>query len=350
VQIDFGGGDDVAFLRQGFAGIIRLARPAVLNSLNLQMTDAIARAFAAWAGDENVALVLIEGEGRAFCAGGDVVAVWKAQAAGEDIRPFFAAEYRLNRFIGHFPKPCISFLDGFVMGGGAGLAMHGSHRIATEKTLFAMPEAAIGFFPDVGMGTLLARMEGHFGLYLGLSAARILNGDCFHFGLATHMIPTPAWPHARQQLIDKADLSVLATASQAVTFDTSAADRALIAHCFAAETVGEIMERLEDKAQTGNDFAAHTLGLMQAHSPISLHVIHKYLVLARHLTLDACLQLDYRLACHLLEEGDFHEGVRARLIDKDNKPHWRFAHIGDVPASLTDACFMPLSKELDFDE
>jgi len=378
VQIDFGGGGDVAFFKQGRVGLIRLTRPSVLNSLNFRMTEAITRALTVWVDDRDVAAVLIEGEGRAFCAGGDVVAVWRGLAAGEDVRSFFAAEYRLNSLIGHFPKPCLSFLDGFVMGGGAGLSMHGSHRIVTENTRFAMPEVAIGFFPDVGMGALLASMPGFFGLYLGLTGAQIAQGDCCQLGLATHALSAQDWPLLRQNLIEKGDLRSLDEANQFIDFETSADKRALIARCFSATSVARIVTRLEQFLKSGNrfsdkncgqnnkieqsvecpsetktaleqeqdDFAARILTLLQAHSPTSLKVIHKQMTLARDLTLDECLQLDYRLACHMVSAADFREGVRARLIDKDNKPHWQPPQLADVSTELVDRYFTSLTREL----
>jgi len=341
VRIDFDGGGDVAFFRQGCAGLIRLTRPAALNSLNQGMTDAITRAFQAWKEDDNVALIVIEGEGRAFCAGGDVVAVWHALAAGKDVRPYFAAEYCLNSLIGHFPKPCISLLDGFVMGGGAGLSMHGSHRIVTPNTRFAMPESAIGFFPDVGMGTLLATMAGSFGYYLGLTGEQITQGDCLQLGLATHAIRYEDWSIIYQQLIDKGDVEQLNEFAQPLDFDTSLDERKVIADCFAAATVPDIITKLEKRIQKKDDFAARTCNILKTRSPLSLHIIHKHLKLSRDLTLDACLQLDYQLACHILENGDFYEGVRARLIDKDNTPHWQFSSLDDITTDKIAAYFMP---------
>jgi len=346
VRIDFGSTREVEFYQHGYAGLIRLTRAAALNSLNQAMTEAIARAFEAWANDSNIALVLIEGEGRAFCAGGDVVAVWRAQNRGEDVRPFFKAEYRLNSLIGHFPKPCLSFLNGFVMGGGAGLSMHGSHRIATENTRFAMPEAAIGFFPDVGMGSLLAAMPDFFGLYLGLTGAQIAQGDCARLGLATHIIQSQDWPNLRQKLINDGNVHILDTAKQVINCEVLSDDREMIGYCFAADSVTEIIERLKIIAQKGNDLAGRTLTLLQSHSPTSLAVIHRQLRLTHNMPLNECLTLDYRLACHMLESKDFYEGVRARLIDKDNQPRWQPKSLDDLTTTMIDAYFTPVEQEL----
>jgi len=345
VQLDFGGGDDVVFSRQGCAGLIRLTRPSSLNSLNHQMTNAIAHAFTSWADDGDVAVVLIEGEGRAFCAGGDVVALWHGLQRGEDVTAFFAAEYRLNSLIGHFPKPCISFLDGLVMGGGAGLSMHGSHRIVTENTRFAMPEVAIGFFPDVGMGSVLARMKGCFGIYLALTGATITCGDCWQLGLATHAMRAQDYLSLRQNLINTGETKLLDKVRQFPDFDMKAAERDIIARCFCAESIIEISDRL--KAESQDDFASRTLAHIQTHSPTSLHVINKQMMLARDYALDECLQLDYRLASRMVYAPDFAEGVRARLIDKDNRPYWQPAQLGEVLPEFVEGYFAPCSRELD---
>jgi len=340
VQIDFGGGKDVAFFRQGYAGLIRLTRPSALNALNQTMIAAISRALTAWVDDAGVALVVIEGEGRAFCAGGDVVALWHAlEQFPQSVNAFFAAEYRLNSLIGRFPKPWISFLDGFVMGGGAGLSMHGSHRIALDNTRFAMPEVAIGFFPDVGMGAKLAGLTGCFGLYLALTGVSINQGDCWQLGLVTHAIQAEDWPILRQQLIEHGEISVLDEANQELAFDTGADERALISHCFSADTVVEILNRLEQSQQHPDDFAARTLAVLRAHAPTSLHVIHRQIRLAHNLTLDECLQLDHRLSSHMVHAPDFREGVRSRLIDKDNRPHWQPSLLADVAPELVERYF-----------
>jgi len=347
MRIDFGGGQDVAFFQQGCAGIICLTRPLALNALNQIMTDAITRAFEVWAEAGQIALVLIEGDGRAFCAGGDVVSVWHDLKAGKDARHFFASEYRLNRLIGHFPKPCISFLNGFVMGGGAGLSMHGSHRLVTENTSFAMPEAAIGFFPDVGISPILARMEGHFGLYLALTGVQIGGGDCLQLGLATHAIESSAWPALRQNLIEYGKLELLDKAHQNIDVESTAAERTLIEACFCAPNVAEIIKRLKQYGGGEEDFAARTADTLLAHSPTSLKIILKHQELAQPLTLDECLKLDYHLACQMLEHGDFREGVRARLIDKDNKPHWQPARLEDVDQERVAAYFTMREDELE---
>jgi len=347
MRIDFGGGQDVAFFQQGCAGIICLTRPLALNALNQIMTDAITRAFEVWAEAGQIALVLIEGDGRAFCAGGDVVSVWHDLKAGKDARHFFASEYRLNRLIGHFPKPCISFLNGFVMGGGAGLSMHGSHRLVTENTSFAMPEAGIGFFPDVGMGSLLARLPDHFGLYLALTGTAIAQGDCLQLGLATHAIAAKDIPSLRQQLIDKGDVGVLDEIDQHIGFETSVADRAMIGKCFCADKVETIIDRLKEYREGEDDFASRTLALLQARSPLSLKIIHKHLALSGNMTLDECLRLDYHLARYMLAMPDFYEGVRARLVDKDNEPNWQPARLDLVSSQMIDACFVLPYQELD---
>lgn len=169
MQIDFGGGSEIGFERKGKAGLVKLTRTAALNALTHNMILALDRALQAWEDDPEVACVILEGEGRAFCAGGDVVAAFKAGQAGTPAYEFFHDEYRLNARIGRFPKPYVSLINGIVMGGGAGISVHGSHRIVTENTMFAMPETGIGFFPDVGGSAFLPHLHDNFGYYLALT-------------------------------------------------------------------------------------------------------------------------------------------------------------------------------------
>ena len=187
-DLDFGGGDEIRFERVGKAAVATLTRPAALNALTHAMIVALTRALAAWRNDPAVSLVLVRGEGRAFCAGGDLLAIYAARDSAEKPVGFFADEYRLNAAIAAFPKPYVALVDGIVMGGGVGISFHGSHRVLTEKALFAMPEVGIGFFPDVGGSHILPALGERFGYYLGLTGSRIRWGDALWSGLATHTV------------------------------------------------------------------------------------------------------------------------------------------------------------------
>ncbi|MBX9635737.1 MAG: enoyl-CoA hydratase/isomerase family protein, partial [Magnetospirillum sp.] len=195
-------------LRQGRLGVVRLNRPHALNALAPSQFLTIHRQLAAWAADDQIGAVLLEGAGdRAFCAGGDIRAVWDARGRGDDAlnRQLFRDEYCLDRFIHHYPKPIVSLLDGIVMGGGAGISINGGFRVATERSIFAMPETAIGFFPDVGASYFLSRCPGAIGLYLGLTGARLRAADMIWTGLATHFVPADCLDTLKQALILAAD-------------------------------------------------------------------------------------------------------------------------------------------------
>src|SRR5690606_17764352 len=244
MQIDFGGGSEIGFERKGKAGLIKLTRTAALNALTHKMILALDRALQEWEDDPEVACVILEGEGRAFCAGGDVVAAYKAGQAGTPAYEFFRDEYRLNARIGRFPKPYISLINGIVMGGGAGISVHGSHRIVTENTLFAMPETGSGFFPDVGGSAFLPHLPGNFGLYLALTGNRIRWGDCLQSGIATHAVKSDALDALREELIATADLDALQNYRQRPDFETSAEMRQVIAQSFAHGTLKECIDAL----------------------------------------------------------------------------------------------------------
>jgi len=203
MQLDFGGGKDISFFKEGRTGIVRLTRPKVLNALNGKMVKALSKALHSWETDDDVLCVLIEGEGRAFCSGGDIVAAYKSGKAGKPDYHYFTEEYRLNAYIGEFPKPYIAILDGICMGGGAGISVHGSHRIVTENTIFSMPESSIGFFPDVGAGEFLPRLSDNFGIYLALTGEHLKWGDCLQTGLATHGVIPPIGQEQWQDEFEK---------------------------------------------------------------------------------------------------------------------------------------------------
>jgi len=188
-------------------------------------------------------------------------------------------------------------------------------------------------------------LEGHFGLYLALTGAHIKWGDCWQFGLATHAIPSHAYPPLRQRLIEEGNVNCLDEAHQPREFETSPQNRALINQCFAAPNVAAIIKRLETHAQQADDFAARTAKTLHALSPTSLKIIYKHQALARHLTLDESLKLDYHLACQMLGRPDFFEGVRARLVDKDNAPNWQPALLADVKDDEIDAYFLTENHE-----
>lgn len=342
MQIDFGGGSEISFERKGKAGLVKLTRTAALNALTHKMILALDRALQSWEDDPEVACVILEGEGRAFCAGGDVVAAYKSGQAGTPAYEFFRDEYRLNARIGRFPKPYISLINGIVMGGGAGISVHGSHRIVTENTMFAMPETGIGFFPDVGGSAFLPHLHDNFGYYLALTGNRIRWGDCLQSGIATHAVAASDLHDLREDIIATADIDAALTRSQYPDFETSVETRQIIAECFSGATLADCMAALEKEAEAGNKAAMDIVKVIATRSPTSVAVTFRQIADGRALDLDDCMRMEYRIANRMLEGHDFYEGVRALLIDKDGAPTWKPATLDDVKPEQVNAYFANL--------
>ncbi len=339
--------DEVLFERRGALGLITLNRPQALNALTLDMIHAMTARLQDWAGDPSVATVLIRGAGdKAFCAGGDIRAL--VQPDNEDyIAGFFADEYRLNRLIFRYPKPYVALIDGIAMGGGVGVSVNGALRIATEATLFAMPETGIGMFPDVGGSYFLPRCPGEIGMYLGLTGARLTAADCVYAGIAD--VHVAASKHAvmveRMAEGEPAD-AVLRDLDGPPGAAPLAAEREAIDRCFAGDSVEEIVVALE---QESGAWAATTLAALEGKSPFALKVALRQLRLGRALEFEACMAMEYRLSQRVVPAHDFREGVRAAVIDKDRTPRWRPATLAEVSEDLVTACFAPLGeRELRF--
>jgi len=354
---------EVRFEREGALGIITLDRPKALNALSQAMCRAIERRLAAWEADRNVTAVVMRGDGgRAFCAGGDVRAVCEDEIAsrrGESEgalgRELFRDEYRMNRRIRNFSKPYVALMDGITMGGGVGVSIHGSRRVATERTLVAMPETTIGLFPDVGTSYVLPRLPGHVGIYLALTGARLEAGDLIGLGLATHVAPSAQLPRLTDELKEAAARSDVAASidrvlgRHAVGADPSALSqhRPCIDHCFGHKRVEDILAALDDN---GSAFATNAAAAMRAASPTSLKVTRAEIERGASLDFDDCLKMEYRLSQALLARNDFCEGVRAQLIDKDRSPRWFPDSLADVDDASVESCFLsPPHGDLTFE-
>lgn len=335
---------------------ITLNRTKVLNSLDVAMVRAITPAYREWNQDPRVAVVLIKGAGpKAFCAGGDIVAVREAGLRGEsvvEVVQFFKEEYILNHLIATAPKPQVALLNGITMGGGVGLSVPGRFRVATDHTLFAMPETGIGFFPDVGGSWFLPRLPGHLGMFLALTGARLKGKDVFEAGIATHFVPAARMEELEVALCavteSKAVEGILDSFSEQREGKTSYAphlDR--INSIFALGSVQSMVEALEALAGDGSDWATGVLKTLHRASPFSLMVTFDQMQRGRACaSIAECLQMEYRMTVRFMKDGEFYEGVRNLLVDKEKtRAHWKHSTLAEVPASRVAAVFAPLDPD-----
>lgn len=329
---------DVLFERRGRIGLITLNRPQALNALNRGMCVALSRQLDSWADDDSVEAVVIQGAGdRAFCAGGDVVSVYHAGKGGSDEwEGFFHDEYLTDHAVATYSKPYIALIDGIVMGGGVGLSIHGSYRIATERTLFAMPETGIGLIPDVGGTYALPRMPGEIGTYVGLTGARLKAGDCRYAGIATHHVTSDRLEALVERLAGGDDVAtVLAEFDEHPGEASLEAYRDAIDFHFGHDHVEAIMESLAN----GDEWAQGVHATLAKMSPTSCKVTLRALRAGAHLDIAGALRNEYRVVCATKNGHDFYEGIRAQLIDKDRNPKWSPATLAEVGNDSVDAYF-----------
>ncbi|MBO6559240.1 MAG: enoyl-CoA hydratase/isomerase family protein [Nisaea sp.] len=345
--------DDVRFDVRGGFGWITLDRQRALNALTLDVIRGMQKHLDGWAENPKVGAFLVEGAGeKAFCAGGDVVAVRKSRIEdGEGTAPtqfmldFFGEEYRLNRTISEVPKPYVALMDGVTMGGGVGISVHGNFRVVTDRTLFAMPETGIGLFPDVGGGWFLPRCPGETGTYLALTGVPVKAADCLYVGAATHYVPSEKIDALREALADLPSGQGLSDAIAAVlgNFSASAGEAPMAAHrevidaCFRHDSVEDILAALRSD---GSEFAMKTAELLETRSPTSLKMTLELMRRgARCASLAEDLETEFALVQSFLAGEDFFEGVRALLVDKDRTPKWSPASLADVSAETVETYF-----------
>ena len=322
---------------KGRVGHILLNRPAALNALDLAMIRAMAEALDAWRDDPAVHAVVVEGAGgRAFCAGGDIRAVRNAVVDGRhaDIATFFAEEYALNGQIASYPKPYIALIDGICMGGGIGVSVHGAFRVTTEAALFAMPETGIALFPDIGASYLLPRLRGSLGMYMALVGARLTGADSVFAGLATHFTDRTTIASLSAAL---AEHGVAALAAIHRPFQSPLAEHmAAIDHCFSAESLMGVLDRLQT---ADTEWSRQTLITLRANSPSALLWTFHLLRAGAGRTLPQCLAAELALTRHVTRHPDFSEGVRAMVVDKDRTPRWAPARLEEVDPMAIAAMF-----------
>ena len=339
--------DSIIARTEGRTGRISLNRPQALHALDLSMVQAITRALQDWQSDPGVKLILIDhAEGRGFCAGGDVVTIAKsAEGHGRAGQTFFFEEYRMNHLMYTYPKRGVVFMDGITMGGGVGISCPCKYRIATERTMFAMPETSIGLFPDVGGGRYLSRLRGRIAQFLALTGARLDGAECLALGLATHFIPSERLEAVKAELVAVPEHveAILKNASEEPGPGRIAEHYAAIDRCFASDRLEDILAALE---ADGSDWAAKELATLARKSPTACKVSLRLLVESpkQFHFLDE-MRMEYAVVVRMFRHPDFIEGVRALLIDKDNAPTWNPATPEGVTDAMIDAIFEPLPPE-----
>ncbi|WP_034996753.1 enoyl-CoA hydratase/isomerase family protein [Beijerinckia mobilis] len=332
--------------QQGACGIITLNRPKALNALDTETILAFNAALDQLEKEPGVKTVLVRGAGgKAFCAGGDMKFIYELGSAGNYAQQmeFFRQEYQLNQRIARFPKPYVSLLEGIVMGGGAGISVHGPHRVAGENFLFAMPETAIGFIPDVGATYFLPRLPGKLGAYLAMTGARLKCGDGVAFGIATAFIPVAQHEALIAKLASGEEAGAAIAGLAATPPEPELAKlKHFVDGCFGAATVSAVLEEIDEAGYGGLGFAMETYDLICTRSPLSVNLALKLVQMGSKLDLEDALRTEFRVVSHILQSPDFREGVRAVLVDKDHKPKWSFKEIEAVKPADIEPFFAPL--------
>lgn len=342
---------DLAIRTEGRTGRVTLTRPQALNALTHAMVREIDAALAGWAGDDGIALVLLDAEGpRAFCAGGDIAEVYASGRRGDFATgaAFWADEYRMNARIAGYPKPVVALMQGFVLGGGVGLGGHASHRVVGLTSRVAMPECAIGLVPDIGASHLLAAAPGRLGEYLGLTGHRMGPGDAIRAGFADSFVPEDRWPDLAAALLDGAgsdpdpdpDAAIAAFADPAPPA-ALVAEAGAIDDAFAAPDLGALVARLE-----ASDWGHGVLRTLRRFCPLSMACTLALVRAARaEPGVARALVREYRFSARACSDGEFLEGVRAAIIDKDRAPRWR-DDIDSLRPEEVAAMLAPLAAEL----
>ena len=351
--------EDILFGCEGGVATVTLNRPQALNAFTLDMYRRFDPMLRAWAYDAAIHAVLIRGAGeRAFCAGGDVRAIYEAGRgiSGDHslTAAFFREEYELIRRIHRYPKPYVAIIDGITMGGGAGVSVNGAYRVATERTMLAMPETGIGLFPDVGATRFLNLCPGRIGRYLGLSGVRVGAADALYCRFATHYVPRERVPALIAALTGSGGVEETLAGFAADPGPTPIrARQPAIDRCFAGDTVEAILDALQREAAGGGpdaEWAGETHAGLMTKSPTSLKITLRQLITGRDFAIEEALALEYRLTQHVMAGHDFYEGVRAVLVDRDQHPRWDPPTLAGVDEAMVDSYFAPLGEaELRFD-
>lgn len=338
----------VLFREEGRAGFITLNRPNALNALTRDMVKAMEAHYVKWASAPRTYGVVLDAvAGRAFCGGGDIRAVSEgAKGEPKSVLGFFRDEYQLNWSLECFTKPNVSLIDGICMGGGVGISIFGTHRVAGENIRFAMPETGIGFFPDIGGGYFLSRFPGEMGVYLALTGRSIGRSDAFYLGIATHCIAAEEFGKIRAAMIEGDPIDPVLDALHRDPGEGELAPRQkIVDRIFAGESVEAILSRLDAETGTHADWAREAAVAIRRNAPLSLKVTLRQIREAKAAPrLKEALVTDFRLTSRFMATADFHEGVRAALIDKDRTPKWQPQTLAEVSEATVNGYFSPLPE------
>jgi enoyl-CoA hydratase len=342
---------EILFERRGAAGLVTLNRPQALNAVTHDMVLALRKQLDAWANDAAVSRVVVTGAGaKAFSAGGDIRHLYDLGSAGEfdEMLQFWRDEYPLNTAIKTYRKPYVALIDGIVMGGGVGVSVHGSHRVAGDRFSFAIPEVGIGFFPDVGATWFLPRMPGELGTYCALTGERLNAADALAAGVATHRISSARFPELIDALTGTVSVdAVLAAFAEPAGEGPVAAHKSDIDRLFAHDRVEDILSALDQDAARGNAWAQKTAAIIRTKSPLSLKIALQQVRRGANWDFATCMRAEYRIVSRIVHEPDFYEGVRAVIVDKDNAPCWQPATLAAAGDADVERHFAALPHELD---
>tara|TARA_Y100001970_G_scaffold57308_1_gene72596 strand:- start:139 stop:1182 length:1044 start_codon:yes stop_codon:yes gene_type:complete len=341
--------EEVFFEKKGSLGLITLNRPEALNALTLNMVRLIHPKLKIWEEDNEIKTVAVTAVGdKAFCAGGDIRALYDwGKNNDKKATGFYYEEYQLNQLIKSYTKPYISFVNGIVMGGGVGISVHGSYRVAGENYSFAMPETGIGLFPDVGGSFFLSRLKNNVGMYLALTGSRIKSSDAIELGIAEYFIQSENFDDIFKQLSEgiTPDEVLSSFNSNKVNSDLKN-DFEKINELFSGNSLEYIFERLEND---NSDFSQKNLSLLRSKSPTSLNITFRQIKNGSELNFEDCMKMEFRMVTKVMNDHDFYEGVRALIIDKDNNPAWKPETVEEVSDEEIDEFFKYLEdNELKF--
>jgi enoyl-CoA hydratase len=336
----------ILFEKDNRCGVITLNRPGTLNALNYDMIAALERHYADFTADPHIyAVILQSSSDRAFCSGGDIRAIYEMKKAGklDTILELYGTEYQHNWRLDRFLKPHVALIDGIVFGGGVGASLYGTHRVAGAGYKFAMPEAGIGFFPDVGATWFLPRLRGKAGLYLALTGRSIGPADAFHLGLVTHCIDSAHFPAIRRELSDAQPVDPMLDSFHRDPGESEIARmQPVMDRLFEADSVQGVLDNLDAEQGEFAEWAKTAAAEIRTRSPTSLCVAFEQVKRGSGMTLDQALKLEFAIARRFMEGDEFFEGIRAALIDKDGKPAWSPSRLEDVSPESIERYFEPL--------